>query len=67
MRVGKIGGGETVKLTENEQKICDEYSRYRKDGKVNCSQCPLMISRRDLLCYATIDGRTKEARKLERR
>lgn len=56
-----------MKLTENEQKICAEYSKYGADGRVRCSECPLVISRRDLLCYANIDGRTKEARELERR
>lgn len=31
-----------MKLTEEEQKICDEYSK-RIDGKVRCRQCPLNV------------------------
>ena len=56
-----------MKLTKNEQKICDEYGAYGEDGKVRCGECPLCINRRDNLCYANIDGRTKEAKELERR
>lgn len=54
-----------MKLTENEQKICDKYSEY-KNGKVKCCKCPLVIDQRYLLCYANIDGKTREAKELKR-
>lgn len=57
-----------MKLTENEQKICDEYSKRDAEGFVHCQECPLNISenRWDAICYANIDGRTKEAKELKR-
>jgi hypothetical protein len=56
----------TVKLTEEEKKICKEYSKRGEDGLVNCRNCPLEINRYSCKCYATIDGRTKEAKQLRR-
>ena len=55
-----------MKLTENEQKICDEYSKLDETGHVHCDACPLVIDGYYLLCYANIDGRTKEAKNLKR-
>ena len=55
-----------MKLTPKEQAICDEYSKRDEDGKVRCDKCPLAIDVFDCICYANIDGRTKEARQLER-
>ena len=55
-----------MKLTPKEQAICDEYSKRDEDGKVHCHECPLCIDHLYALCYATIDGRTTEARQLER-
>lgn len=55
-----------MKLTPREQAICDEYSKQDKDGFVHCDECPLFVDIFDFICYANIDGRTKEARQLER-
>ena len=55
-----------MKLTKAEQAICDKYSKRDGNNKVHCSECPLVISVRDCECYATIDGRTKEAKELPR-
>ena len=43
-----------MKLTKEEQKICDEYSE-RIDGKVRCNICPLSVgdaTRYDFRCKA---------------
>lgn len=58
-----------MKLTVKEQEICDQYGARDDDGYVHCADCPLCISNnfwQGLECYATIDGRTSEARKLKR-
>ena len=55
-----------MKLTPREQAICDEYSKRGEDGKVHCVDCPLVVEYLDRICYANIDGRTTEARELER-
>lgn len=55
-----------MKLTPREQAICDEYSKQDKDGFVHCDECPLFVDIFDFICYANIDGRTTEARQLER-
>lgn len=58
-----------MKLTPKEQEICDRFSERDSDGYVHCNECPLNI-RNDfeygIECYATIDGRTREARELKR-
>lgn len=55
-----------MKLTPKEKAICRHYSKRRKDGKVHCYECPLAIDHSVCECYATIDGRTKEAKELKR-
>ena len=55
-----------MKLTPAEKAICQKYSAYDKSGHVRCNLCPLMISEYYLLCYANIDGRTREAKELKR-
>lgn len=58
-----------MKLTPKEQEICEEYSKHGEDGRVRCHECPLNICDSvflGLACYATIDGRTAEAKKLKR-
>ena len=58
-----------MKLTPKEQEICKEYGKRGKDGKVRCHECPLNICNnyiQGLECYATIDGRTSEAKTLKR-
>lgn len=58
-----------MKLTPKEQEICDKYSAHDEEGYVHCSECPLSICNNymcGLECYATIDGRTREAKKLVR-
>lgn len=58
-----------MKLTPQEQKICDEYGKKDKNGYVHCNECPLCIYNgweHPLECYATIDGRTEKAKKLRR-
>lgn len=57
-----------MKLTEKEKEICKKYGKQDKEGNVHCGDCPLNIldSYYGLECYATIDGRTKEAKELKR-
>lgn len=58
-----------MKLTPKEQEICDKYSSYDETGHVHCTECPLTLDIKYCEyceCYATIDGRTKEARELKR-
>lgn len=55
-----------MKLTEKEKQICKKYQKRGKNGLVNCYSCPLVISHAACECYATIDGRTKEAKQLKR-
>lgn len=55
-----------MKLTKYEQEICEKFSAYDETGHVHCSACPLAIDTRYLVCYSTIDGRTKEAKQLKR-
>lgn len=57
-----------MKLTEKEKEICKKYGTQDKEGNVHCGDCPLNIldSYYGLECYATIDGRTKEAKELKR-
>lgn len=59
----------TMKLTPKEQEICDKYGALDADGYVHCNECPLNICDsyiQGFECYATIDGRTKEAKGLIR-
>lgn len=58
-----------MKLTPTEQAICDKYLAYDETGHVHCNECPLNICNsyvQGFECYATIDGRTKEAKGLKR-
>lgn len=55
-----------MKLTEKEKAICREYSQYDETGHVRCGECPLEVDARYCICYANIDGRTREARELKR-
>lgn len=58
-----------MKLTENEKAICKKYQKRDKEGLVHCNECPLSVgnpAQWDFTCYANIDGRTTEARKLKR-
>lgn len=41
-----------VKLTEEEQKICDQYGARDGDGFVHCHECPLVVDLRDRVCKA---------------
>jgi len=56
-------------LTAQEIKICEKYSKRDEEGYVHCMECPLNLGHSlysGFECYATIDGRTARARKLER-
>ena len=57
-----------MKLTKKEQEICKKYGSADENGLVHCDECPLNIvdSFSGLECYATIDGRTERAKRLER-
>lgn len=58
-----------MKLTPKEKEICNEYGKRDEDGFVHCHECPLNLSNGFIYwleCYATIDGRTAEAKKLKR-
>lgn len=59
-------GGELLKLTAREQKICEEYSKPGEDGLERCPECPLVIDARFNLCYATIEADDPEAADLHR-
>jgi len=50
-----------MKLTEKEKEICKRYTSLKK-----CPACPLAIDKYLCRCYATIDGRTREAKRLKR-
>ena len=39
-----------MKLTPKEKEICKEYRKRREDGKVSCSECPLILDNRLCLC-----------------
>lgn len=59
-----------MKLTEEEQKICDKYGSYDDTGRVRCFACPLCISNNPgygLECYATIDEESQMAKELKRK
>jgi hypothetical protein len=55
-----------MKLTKVEKAICRVYSRRGANGLVRCRDCPLVISRRDCLCYANIDDDAPEVEGLTR-
>lgn len=52
-------------LTEEEKKICNHYRQRFADGKVRCSQCPLVIDTRYCLCKANCTEDEWEERKEE--
>ena len=39
-------------LTEEEQKICRQYSERDEQGNVHCFECPLVIDKRECICKA---------------
>lgn len=43
-----------MRLTPEEQKICDEYSKRDKDGTVHCFECPLALDRWYCVCKANL-------------
>ena len=43
-----------MKLTLEEQKICDEYSKRDAFNKVHCYECPLAIDTRFCICKANV-------------
>lgn len=56
-----------MKLTETEKRICETYRQYDSDGFLHCCDCPLnVIDGFGLECYATIDGRSTQAKRLKR-
>ncbi len=54
-----------MKLTPNEQKICDRYSGS-KNGKCECPKCLLVINAKYYMCYKNIDGTLEEVKHLKR-
>lgn len=38
---------------DKEKAICEKYSAKDENGKVHCSDCPLVVSHIDLMCKAT--------------
>ena len=45
--------GDSVMLSTEEQKrICTQYSKRDKEGIVHCKDCPLVISISALMCHA---------------
>ena len=49
-----------MKLTEEEKEICKRYSERDEKGKVHCSECPLVLHRRDCICKANISKKEWE-------
>lgn len=49
-------------LTDRQQKICEKYSARGEDGKVRCSECPLVIDNEYHMCKAncTYNPKTRE-------
>lgn len=43
-----------MKLTPEEHKICDEYSRADEEGRIHCFECPLAIDTRFCVCKANV-------------
>lgn len=54
-----------MELTKEEEKICRQYGEPDADGKVHCSECPLVIDRRYCLCKANCTEEEWEERKDE--
>ena len=38
---------------DKEKAICEKYSAKDQNGKVHCSDCPLVVSAAALMCKAT--------------
>ena len=55
-----------MKLTPNEQAICDKYKQRDETGHVHCRDCPLVIDKTYCVCYKNLDERSKEAYELGR-
>lgn len=60
-----------MKLTDVEERICKKFSERDEDGFVHCDECPLNLDwlvgdAQSSLCYATINGKRKDARSLKR-
>lgn len=43
-----------MKLTEEEQKICEKYRKRDENNTVHCFDCPLVIDRRLCTCKANV-------------
>ena len=50
-------------LTEEEKKICKQYSARDEDGYVHCHECPLVAYRQYAMCKANMTA--KEWREYE--
>ena len=47
--------GENMRLTREEQKICDRYSKADETGHVHCEDCPLALNTHYCVCKANVD------------
>lgn len=54
-------GKNRMKLTIEEQKICDEYRKRDENNTVHCFECPLVVDRIACVCKANLTK--KEYRK----
>lgn len=52
-----------MNLTTEEWIICREHSKKGADGKVHCSDCPLVIDRWEATCKANCTEEEWEKRK----
>ena len=43
-----------MKLSEEEEKICQKYSARDEEGFVHCRQCPLSVADRPTMCKAVM-------------
>jgi hypothetical protein len=58
--------GGRMELTAKEKEICKKYRSRDDSGFVHCCDCPLALDHRYHECYANIDGRTENAKRLKR-
>lgn len=47
-----VEGIRRMKLTPDEQKICDEYGKRDTFNRVHCFECPLALNIRYCVCKA---------------
>lgn len=49
-----------MRLTKEQKAICKKYGVRDEKGHVHCSECPLVLSRRDRTCLANTTKKEAE-------